>query len=114
MSRRGSAIQPPPTSRTSWRDVPQRAVTLPALGWLVLGALLLICFGLLLGASWTTQAMQPKLRQQAEERRRLNQEWVELRQAQRRLQRCPRCNWLLIRRNWYLTASLVDDPRDDD
>ncbi|MDQ4032541.1 MAG: hypothetical protein M3332_09840 [Actinomycetota bacterium] len=42
----------------------------------VLGAVLLICLGLLLGTTWTPQALQPKLRRQAEERRRLNEEWV--------------------------------------
>ena len=99
MSRWNSATAPQPASGTSWRGVPQCAVTLAVLGWLALGALLFICLGLLLGASWTTQALQPKLRQQAEERRRLNQEWVTVRDARQRLQRCPRCHWSLHERN---------------
>ena len=114
MSRWSSAPGPQPASRTSWRGVPQGSVTLPVLGWLMLGALLLICLGLLLGASWTTQALQPTLRRQAEERRRLNQEWVALRDARQRLQRCPRCHWSLSERNWYSTGTLVDEPLDDE
>ena len=114
MSRWNSATVPQPASRTSWRGVPQSAVTLAVLGWLVLGALLLICLGLLLGASWTTQALQPTLRHQAEERRRLNQEWVAVRDARQRLQRCPRCHWSLHERNWYSTGTILDEPLDDD
>jgi hypothetical protein len=49
----------------------------------VLIGALLICFGILLGTAWTTQILQPKLRRQAEERRRLNQEWVAVRTATR-------------------------------
>ncbi|MGH3899371.1 MAG: hypothetical protein ACRDTA_14245 [Pseudonocardiaceae bacterium] len=57
----------------------------------VLGALLLLCLGLLLGASWTIQAVQPKLRRQAVERRRLNEEWSAVRTARRQREKCPRC-----------------------
>jgi hypothetical protein len=57
----------------------------PALGWILLGAVFLICFGVLLGATWTTQSILPKLRQQAEERRRLNEEWLAVRAARRQL-----------------------------
>jgi hypothetical protein len=57
----------------------------------VLGGALLVCFGLLLGATWTIQALQPKLRQQTEERRRLNEEWSAVRAARRRRGECPRC-----------------------
>lgn len=46
------------------RNAPQSMV-------IMVVAILLVCVGLLLGASWTTQALQPKLRHQAEERRRL-------------------------------------------
>ena len=58
---------------------------------MVLGAALLICFGLLLGSTWTTQILQPKLRRQAEERRRLNAEWSAVRNARKQLETCPRC-----------------------
>ncbi len=50
----------------------------------LLVAVLLVCLGLLLGATWTIQAMQYRLRRQAEERRRLNAEWAALRTARRR------------------------------
>jgi hypothetical protein len=49
----------------------------------VLGGVLLICLGLLLETSWTVQALQPTLRRQAEERRRLNEEWSAVRIARR-------------------------------
>lgn len=58
-----------------------------------LAAFVLFCFGLLLGAAWTTQFLQPKLCQQAEERRRLNEEWAALIDARAALERCPRCGY---------------------
>jgi hypothetical protein len=57
----------------------------PGLSWLLLGAVFLICFGILLGAAWTTRTIDPKLRQQAEERRRLNEERVAVRAAHQQL-----------------------------
>jgi hypothetical protein len=63
----------------SWRDAPQLTMTREVLGWALLGVALLLCLGLLLEGVWTTQVLQPKLRQQAEERRRLYEEWVALR-----------------------------------
>ncbi|MGH3796430.1 MAG: hypothetical protein ACRDSP_16240 [Pseudonocardiaceae bacterium] len=42
---------------------------------LVVSAILLVCLGLLLGAAWTTQALQLKFREYAKERRRLDEEW---------------------------------------
>jgi hypothetical protein len=71
----------------SWRNTPQSTVTLEA----VLSVVLLICLGLLLGASWAIQTLQPKLRRQAEERRRLNDEWLAVRTARRQYGECPRC-----------------------
>jgi uncharacterized paraquat-inducible protein A len=65
----------------------------------VLGAVLLVCLGLLLGSSWTIQAVQPKLRQQAEERRRLNEEWSAVRTARRQRGECPRCGSPLSERD---------------
>jgi hypothetical protein len=66
-------------------------MTLHELSWVLLGAALLVCLGVPLGATWTTQALQPKLRQQAEERRRLNDEWLAVRNARQHLRRCPYC-----------------------
>jgi hypothetical protein len=67
----------------------------------VLSAVLLVCLGTLLGATWTTQACQPKLRRQAEQRRRLNAEWVAVRAARRQQGECPRCGQLLTDRAWW-------------
>jgi hypothetical protein len=70
-------------------------MTPQVLGCFLTAAVLLICLGLLLGATWATQALQPKLRHQAEERRRLNAEWVAVRAARHRLETCPRCGYQL-------------------
>lgn len=55
---------------------------------LVVGALLMVCLGLLLGAAWTTQALHHRYRLLAEERRRLNEEWLAIRAARCRHRRC--------------------------
>jgi uncharacterized paraquat-inducible protein A len=95
---------------TSWRNAPQRTVTIQ-----VLGAVLLVCLGLLLGSSWTIQAVQPKLRRQAEERRRLNEEWLAVRTARQQRGKCPRCASPLSEQDWYFTPTLAEeDPSDDD
>ncbi|MGH3821415.1 MAG: hypothetical protein ACRDRA_01000 [Pseudonocardiaceae bacterium] len=62
---------------------------------LVLSGVLLICLGLLLGATWTTQALQPKLSKQAQERRKLDEEWAALHAFRRQRSLCPRCGGLL-------------------
>ncbi|MBV8995691.1 MAG: sigma-70 family RNA polymerase sigma factor, partial [Pseudonocardiales bacterium] len=49
----------------------------------VLIVLVSLCVGMLLGTTWTFQALQPTFRRQAEERRRLNEEWLALRTARR-------------------------------
>jgi sulfite exporter TauE/SafE len=66
----------PWSGSVSWRYASQRVVTIE-----VLVGVLLVCLGLLLGTSWTVQALQPRLRRQAEERRRLNEEWSVVRTA---------------------------------
>jgi hypothetical protein len=68
---------------------------------------------MLLGTTWSVQATQPKLRRQAEERRRLNAEWQAVRYAQRSTQliRCPRCGYPLSERSLYFDD---DEPDDDD
>ena len=80
----------------------------------VLGGILLVCFGLLLGSTWTIQALHPKLRRQAEERRRLNEEWAALRTAHEQRQRCPRCGIPMDERYWYIAPAIVNEPPDDD
>ena len=79
----------------------------------VLGAVALISLGLLLGATWTTQALQPTLRRRAEERRRLNEEWSAVRTARRQRGTCPRCANPLSERDWFFAPNLVEDPPDD-
>ena len=80
---------------------------------LVAGALL-VCLGLLLGTAWTIQAVQPKLRRQAEERRRLNEEWSAVRTAHQQRTECPRCASPLSERDWYFAPTIVADPPADD
>lgn len=76
----------------------------------VLGGALLVSLGALLGATWTTQLMQPKLRRQAEERRRLNEEWVAVRTAHQQRGECPRCASPLSEKDWYFAPTIVEDP----
>ena len=106
---RSTAGEPWAGSGTSWWNTPPSTVTIQ-----VLGAVLLVCFGLLLGWSWTIQAVQRKLRQQAEERRRLNEEWSAVRAARRQRGTCPRCASPLSERDWYFAPTLVERPGDDD
>jgi hypothetical protein len=105
----GTAGGPRPGSGTSWRDTPQSTVTLQVLSWV-----LLVCLGLLLGTTWATQALQPKLRQQAEERRRLNEEWSAVRADRRHGGECSRCGSLLSERDWYFAPTIVQDRPDED
>ena len=109
-----SALGPLQGRETSWRYTPQNSVTREVLGWVLLSAALLLLLGLLLGWAWTTQALQPKLRHQAEERRRLNEEWTAVRTARKRRGECPRCASPLSEQDWYYAPTLVEDPPDDD
>jgi hypothetical protein len=84
-------------------------VTLQVLSWV-----LLVCLGLLLGTTWTIQALQPQLRRQAEERRRLNEEWSAVRTARRQRGECPRCGSLLSEQDWYIAPTVVESWPDDD
>jgi cell division protein FtsL len=84
-----------------------------AVVWLALGGLLLCCIGMLFGATWTTQALQPKLGQLADERRRLNDEWMAIRAAHRQLERCPRCGYPLTEAPWF-APTLTKHSHDDD
>ena len=80
----------------------------------LLSEMLLVFLGLLLGASWTTQATQHRLGRQAEERRRLNAEWSAIRTARRQRSTCPRCARSLSEQDWYYAPPVVDDRPDDD
>ncbi len=80
----------------------------------VLSGLLLVCLGLLLGSTWTTQALQHQLRRQAEERRRLNEEWLAVRTARWALTECPRCGIELSRQDRHITPTVVEDRLDHD
>ncbi|MGH3765070.1 MAG: hypothetical protein ACRDS0_26165 [Pseudonocardiaceae bacterium] len=81
---------------------------------LLLGGLFLVCLGLLLGATWTTQALQTQLRRQAEERRRLNEEWLAVRTARHQGGHCPRCASPLPEHDWHIAPIPWDAPPDDD
>lgn len=80
------------------------------MGWALLGAALLVCFGLLLGTAWTIQASQPRLRYQAEKRRRLDEEWLAVRDARRQLDECQHCGRL----RWCIEPAVAEDRLDDD
>ncbi len=86
----------------------------PALLVPAMSGVILVCLGILLGASWTTQALQSKLRLQAEERRRLNEEWSAVRTARRQRRKCPRCGSPLSERDLYIALTLVEQPPNDD
>lgn len=79
----------------------------------LVAGMLLVCLGLLLGASWTIQAVQPKLRRQAEERRRLNEEWSAVRTARRQRAECPHCATQLSERDWYYAPTILEDPPEE-
>lgn len=81
---------------------------------LMLVGLLLVFLGLLLGTTWTSRATQSQIRRQAEERRRLNEEWAAIRAAQRQQTECLRCGGLLYEQNGYFVPTGVEDRPDDD
>jgi hypothetical protein len=81
---------------------------------LVCGGLLLVFLGLLLGATWNTQVSQPKLRRQAEERRRLNEEWAAIRTIRRERNECPRCASPLYEWDGEFIPRGIEERPDDD
>ena len=83
-------------------------------GLILLVAGLAVGFGLLLGTTWTIQAMQPRLRRQAQERRQLNEEWVAIRFARQQQGRCPYCALWLAEYAQNLMQAPAEDPPDDD
>ncbi|HWR48232.1 MAG TPA: hypothetical protein VN327_11570 [Pseudonocardiaceae bacterium] len=89
-------------------------MTWQVLSWALLGSPLLVCLGLLLGTTWTTQILQSRLHHQAEERRKLNAEWLVVRAVRRQRGQCPRCASPLPEQDWYFASTRVEDPPDDD
>jgi hypothetical protein len=82
---------------------------------IMVSAGLLICLGLLLGASWTGQALQAEFRRRAQERRKLNEEWQEIRTARHYRSQCPRCRNHLSEQDSYLEPTVIEElPYDDD
>lgn len=79
-------------------------MTLQVLIWV-----LSVCLGLLLGTTWTIQALQTKFRRQAEERRRLDDEWLMLRAVRRQRSECPRCASPLSERDCYYLPTIMED-----
>jgi len=67
-----------------------------------LGGLMLVCLGLLLGSSWTVQALETKLQRQAEERHKLNEEWLAIRAARQLQGKCARCESRLFEQRWRI------------
>lgn len=82
----------------------------------MLSHLLLLCLGVLLGTSWTLQAIQYKFHRLAEERRRLNEEWLAVRAARRQqLDGRRTLTTPVIELVWYLEQTvLFEDPSADD
>ncbi|MBV8540469.1 MAG: hypothetical protein JO364_04945 [Pseudonocardiales bacterium] len=66
----------------------------------VLVGVLLLCLGLLLGSTWTLQALQARTRRQAEGWRRLYEERLAVRAALQRRGRCPHCGAPLSGHDW--------------
>jgi hypothetical protein len=91
------------------RNAPQSAVILQ-----MVSGVLLVCLGLLLGSTWTIQALQPKLHRQAEERRRLNEERSAVRTARRQRGECPRCGNPLSEDHRYIAPTVVEERPDND
>ena len=106
---RSTRLSPQPGNTPSWRDMPQSTMMAQ-----VLGALLLICLGLLLGTTWTIQAVHPKLKRQAEERRRLNQEWATIYSIRTRQATCIHCGFPQTDVGWYFEQAPIEDLPDDD
>jgi hypothetical protein len=80
---------------------------------LMCGGLLLVCLGMLLGITWNIQMNQGTLRRQAEERRRLNNEWAAIRTLQRQQGECPCCESPLYEQNGRLGPKGIEERSDD-
>ena len=83
---------------------------------LAVGAVVLVCIGGLVGASWTTQVMASISRRHATERRNLNDGWRALADARRARGEpayCARCHQKLSESSWLLVVSPATDEEDD-
>jgi hypothetical protein len=81
---------------------------------IMVSAGLLICLGLLLGASWTNKTIQAEYRRRAEERRKLNQAWQEIRTAGHQRRQCARCTNPLFEQDSYLEPTAIEELSYDD
>ncbi|MGH7278597.1 MAG: hypothetical protein ACREJG_07900 [Candidatus Rokuibacteriota bacterium] len=84
---------------------------------LAVGAVVMICIGGLVGASWTTQVMASVSRRHAAERRNLNDGWralEEARQARGEPAFCARCHQKLSESSWLLVVSPAMTDEEDD
>ncbi len=84
------------------------------------GAAMLLCFGALLGASWTTQVLGGISRRHAAERRMLNEGWRALEGARGTSRRtrdepvyCPRCHHRVSELSWLLVTPALSGEEDD-
>lgn len=80
---------------------------------IITSAGLLICLGLLLGGSWTRQALRANYRHHAEQRRQLSEQWHALRTA-RHHNHCPRCTSPLSPYDPNHEPTIDHTPYDDD
>jgi hypothetical protein len=73
-------------------------------------AALLLCIGMLLGATWRFRVLQTRLHQRAndyaEERRALAKEWAAIRPSRGT---CPQCTSPLPERDTYSASAVVPD-----
>ena len=78
-------------------------------------AIVLVCFGGMLGATWTSQAMGTASRRLATERKHLNNGWRDLATARqaRGAALCPRCDRELTDTSWLLVIDPSLDEEDD-
>lgn len=84
------------------RDAPQTMM-------IIVVAALLISLGLLLGSSWTNQFLQSRFSRQAEERRRLNEEWSAIHAARQQQRESSRCASAMSKQYWYEDELPYDD-----
>jgi len=98
----------PSRGSASRRYAPRNAVTLQVVIWA-----LSVCLGLLLGSTWTHQILQASLQRQAQERRKLNEEWLLLHTARQRQSECPRCARRLPAHDWPHVSTLTENWPDE-
>lgn len=86
------------------------------MGLLVAGAVVLVCLGGLVGATWTTQIMGNVSRRHAAQRRSLNDGWLALEDARRARGEsayCARCHLELSESSWRLVSQALNEEEDD-